>query len=136
MELGWIELRYIKAVIILLDKNHNLVGILVIHVDDGLCAGKGKQFDKALKDLYERLSIKSQKGSVTFTGRYIEQKKDFSFEVSQPSYLKEVAPIEIAKDRKKQKESPVTADEKTAFRSLVQKLAWPSRTPILCSRLK
>ena len=51
MELGWIELRYIKAVFILLDKKHKLVGIVVIHVDDGLCAGKGLQFEKALENL-------------------------------------------------------------------------------------
>ena len=127
IEMGWIELRYIKAVFILLEKGR-LIGILVIHVDDGLCAGKGRQFDQALSRLYERLPIKGQTGSTTFSGRYIEQKEDCSFVVSQPSYLKDVAPIEIAKERKKQKDSPVTASEKTAFRSLVQKLAWPSRT--------
>ena len=128
IEMGWIELRYIKAVFILLDEKGKLIGILVIHVDDGLCAGKGRQFDQALTRLYDRLPIKGQTGSTTFSGRYIEQKEDCSFVVSQPSYLKDVAPIEIAKERKKQKDSPVTASEKTAFRSLVQKLAWPSRT--------
>ena len=84
-----------------------------------MCAGKGREFDQAVKNLYERLPIKGQTGSTTFSGRYIEQKEDYSFVVSQPTYLKDVAPIEILKERKKEKDSPVTAAGKTAFRSLV-----------------
>ena len=104
LELGWIELRYIKAMFILLDKKtHKLVGILVIHVDDGLCARKGLQFEKALKSTYGRLPIKSQKGSTAFSGRFIGQKKDRSCVISQPSYLQEVVRSRSQKSERSRK---------------------------------
>ena len=48
---GWTEVKAAAATFILKDKRGKLCGVLVLHVDDGLCCGYGSYYEGALKEL-------------------------------------------------------------------------------------
>ena len=125
---GWTEVKAAAATLILKDGQSRLCGVLVLHVDDGLCCGRGKHYDDALKALQKRAPLKIFKKKVLkFTGRTITQDpKTHEIELTQRGYFDEVEPIPIDKKRKVQLDSPLTANETKQLRSLIGKLAWPA----------
>ena len=127
LETGWYEVPFLPATFVLYDQL-GLCGILILHVDDGLTAGEGRRYDKALKDLQSRAPLdKWRQGVFEFTGRRIRQKEDFTVEIDQEAYFEKVQPIKIEKGRLKTPEAPLTDEEFVALRSLVGKLSWPAR---------
>ena len=91
---------------------------LVCHVDDSLWAGSGEDFKAALQKARGKLLFKHDKSrKVTVLGRLAEQFEDRT-EVSQHEYLKNIKKVYVKKDRRRQPESPLTADEGAAFMSL------------------
>ena len=51
--------------------------------------------------------------------------RNFEISVDQHSYMRnEIAEIEIAAARRRQKDSPITDKERSTYRSVVHKLAW------------
>ena len=65
----------------------NIVGILGVHVDDGICGG-GSKFQEVLKKLEAKFSFGSKKSSsFTFTGIDVTQHSDSSITLSQSNYV-------------------------------------------------
>ena len=58
MACGWTEVKAAAATFILKDVQSGLCGVLVLHVDDGLCCGTGRYYEDALKALQKRAPLK------------------------------------------------------------------------------
>jgi len=127
LDTGWLEIPFLPATFLQYDDN-GLCGVCVLHVDDGMLAGKGPRYEKSLRYLQARAPLdKWRRGDFEFTGRRVKQNKDFSIEVDQHGYWKKVDPVFIPRARRSQPEDPLTHDEFVALRSLVGKLSWPAR---------
>ncbi|CAK0802961.1 unnamed protein product [Prorocentrum cordatum] len=63
-------------------------------------------------------------GSFTQCGVDITQRPDFSFSLSQKTYLEQIEEIEVLPDRRGQVSSPVTTAEKSQFRAATGSLQW------------
>ena len=105
--------------------NGSLSGVLALHVDDMIMGGNCHFQENVLKKLKETYPFKhwvKRKGD--FLGRKLYQKEDFSIEVDQQSYSKSVQTIPISKDRRKEKDSPVTDYELKLFRGVLGTANW------------
>lgn len=131
---GFQELSLLPGVFLLRDKDQSgkeiLVGLLVLHVDDGMHAGKGPKYDKAMEEIRKTFEVTEDKihaSSFTFLGRDLEQMEDFSVKISQRQYLADLKPIQIPKSRRAEPEAPLLPHEIGDLRSLVGQLAWPAK---------
>ena len=90
----------------------NIVRILGVHVDDGICGG-GSKFQEVLKKLEAKFSFGSKKSSsFTFTGIDVTQHGDYSITLSQSNYVRKISPIPIENSRKLQANLPITESER------------------------
>lgn len=124
-------------IFILRGKDQKAEGILGVHVDDGLCCGS-EVFHKKLALLEKKFPFESKKHrDFTFTGLKIIQQEDQSIWASQEQYIKDIAPIQIAKERKMKPHQPVTEGERQSLRALIGSLQYAAdhTCPDLCSRL-
>ena len=101
-----------------------LDGILGTHVDDGI-GGGGPRFNKALENLQRKLPFGNREyRKFKFTGLTVEQREDFSIKVGQKDYVHQIEPIDVAKIRRKEPESPVTSQEQHQLRALCGSLQY------------
>ena len=122
---------------ILFDEHHKTRGFIGIHVDDGLFAGD-QVFHEKVNQLEGIFPFGSRKKrNFVFTGLQIHQNDDFSIEVGQTQYVKDINPISINKDRRRHLEEPINEEERQAFRGLIGSLQYASvnTRPDLGSRL-
>ena len=120
-----------------LDKNGQICGMMVVHVDDGVWAGQGREFEQAQKKLRSLINIKVEKnGSFEILGRHVEQTQE-GIRVQQWDYVSKITPITVPAVRRKCKDAPLTPQERTQYLSVTQQLSWPARTtmPGLCYRI-
>ena len=69
-----------------------------------------------------------QAGGGVFDGQRMEQQPDGSFRLSMSDYIKQrVYEIPLSKERKKQKEAPLTSEEISKMRGLTGSVLWPAR---------
>ena len=100
------------------------IGILGIHVDDGLCGGNG-EFQEVLKKLEQKFPFGSKRTtSFTFTGIELTQKGDSSIELSQGKYVGKIPPIAIEANRRTCIKEAVNEEERQALRGLVGSLQY------------
>lgn len=87
-----------------------LCGVIALHVDDMLIAGTNEfeEVPTRLKQRYPFKHWKERQGD--FLGRKIKQHDDFSIEVDQSNYAKEVKTAMISKERRKQKDDDLTKE--------------------------
>eukprot|EP00972_Heterocapsa_arctica_P073101 10797658-Heterocapsa_arctica.AAC.1 len=72
MAAGFEEIKSCPAVFVLFDKKRNMVGLLILHVDDGLWAGQGLQFHAAQDKIRKEFSLTKEKtGTFEFLGRKV-----------------------------------------------------------------
>lgn len=97
-----------------------LDGILGTHVDDGIGGGGGgPRFNRALENLQKKLPFRNREyRKFEFTGLTIEQRQDYSIRVGQKDYVHQIDPIDVAKVRRKELESPVSSQEQHQLRAL------------------
>ena len=78
-------------------KNKNqLVGMLLLYVDDACFGGFGPLYDKVLKATLAKLTVgKTQEGEFDFLGRHVTQRTAFSIEVDMDKYLRGVEKVMI-----------------------------------------
>jgi len=106
-------------------EDNKLQGILVTHVDDLLFAGTTK-FQKIIQGLYRRFKIsRAHAGLFTYLGWNVEQ-VDNAITVDQRLYGTTIKPVPISWERKKQPESNLSSEEKTAYQGVLGKLLWLS----------
>jgi hypothetical protein len=95
-----------------------LNGILGTHVDDGI-GGGNEVFEKALTKLHKILPFGQREyRKFKFTGLDIEQLPDNSIRISQGEYINKIDPINIAKNRRVQKDDNATEQEVQDLRAL------------------
>ena len=114
-----------------------IVGILGVHVDDGI-GGGGPKFQKVLELLEKRFAFGSKKcSSFTFTGIDVTQHHDYSISMNQSNYIRKIQPISIDFQRKTQPTIPINESERGALRGLVGSLQYASTNtrPDLANRL-
>ena len=112
-------------------------GLIGIHVDDGLCCGS-KIFQAKLAELESRFPFGSKKKhDFTFTGLHISQKSDWSIEIDQTQYVKDIAAISLTRERRAQADDAVSEAERQSLRAVIGSLQYAATNtrPDLCSRL-
>ena len=103
-----------------------------MHVDDGLWAGSGDVYERARDKLRSLIHIGEEKrGEFEFLGRRIVQDKNFTIHVQQHEYAQKIQPVYIPAVRRKNPSDRLTPHEVSQYLSLVQQLAWPTRTTLV-----
>jgi hypothetical protein len=114
-----------------------IVGILGVHVDDGIGGGNAK-FQQVLQRLEAKFAFGSKKASAfTFTGIDVTQHGDHSISLCQSNYIRKITPIPIDIQRKTQPNLTLNDKEKGHLRGLVGSLQYASTNtrPDLANRL-
>ena len=102
-----------------------MTGVMHSHVDDILVACNTQDLEtvKALEDIRKKLHMTQKTGNVfTYCGKRITQTPS-AIVVDQWAAAAAVEPITLRKERQKQGEDPLTAKERTSYRSVVGVLA-------------
>ena len=136
-KLGFVVSPFDPCVFLLFDAQKQPIGVIGIHVDDGLCGGTA-EFHKKLQSLEAKYPFGSKKmGNFTFTGIDLHQKPDRSIVLSQSKYVCNIKPIPISSQRKTNPEDKVTESERQQLRGLIGSLQYASvhTRPDLASRL-
>ena len=114
-----------------------IIGVLGIHVDDGICGGNQK-FQHVIKLLEKKYPFGAKKmTSFTFTGIEVNQDPSFNITLSQSNYIRKISPIPIEVNRKTQPELPINEKERGLLRGLIGYLQYASTNtrPDLSNRL-
>eukprot|EP00435_Cladocopium_sp_Y103_P040911 s2194_g11.t1 len=105
-----------------------LSGLIAVATDD-LLHGGDEEHLQAMEEIRKHYKLgKYQFDKGKFTGKYFEQKEDFSIEVSQAHYVNEkLFDINIPKSRKRQRFSFCTEAEISQLRASIGALSWLSK---------
>ena len=99
---------------------NSLQGILSLYVDDMVLGGSQKFHEFLVPQLKKKYPFKHWKTKQgMFLGRHLVQQEDYSIVCDQEEYSRNVQVIKITKDRRKQKNSPVTENERTKLRGVI-----------------
>ena len=110
-----------------------LVGMIAVEVDNLFTVGTGihhEQMQK-LRSMYQFgkwVELQETEQGASFNGRRIRQTKEGGFCLDMQKFVEErLQPIEIEPQRKKQKEDPVTEEERSKARTVCGALNWLSK---------
>ena len=105
--------------------NAALQGIVGATVDD-LCCGGSELFQKqVIESLRQRFTFgKLETGSGRFLGRDLRQQADGSIWIDQVDYIDKIVTVDIPKDRRMDKSSPLSDDERSLLRAKAGELNW------------
>ena len=137
LRLNFIQSPFDPCLFILPDANGQPQGMVGIHVDDGLYCGNAK-FHEVIQQLEQQYPFGSRKKkNFVFTGLQINQNQDFSIEIDQTQYVKDIDPIRIAPERRKEPQATVSEEERQQLRALIGSLQYAATNtrPDLGSRL-
>lgn len=137
---GWVKCRLEPCIWKLFHKGA-LIGVIGGHVDDLLVCGDLHndvfvQYIDRLRGAFPFGSWKNaQQEPLTFCGCELVQRQDFSIELNQEKYADSINEINMTRERKQCKDSPLTEAEKKQFRVVLGGLAWRSTqtAPWLCA---
>lgn len=131
LSLGWEELKCARAIFVLRNVAKRLVGLLSLHVDDGLCFGdkQNELFLKVSSQLDDVFKIRkwsqlTQKEGVKYLGVQWYQHAD-KIVLSMPDCIDKLSMM--PDDSKIQDETPLSEAQKGVFLSYLYKVAWPVR---------
>ena len=102
---GYTQLASLPGVFVL-QTGMILMGILVLHVDDSLHAGKGEDYEKTVDQILKKFDVKDDKRKecqFSSLGRQIAQQPNGTVFVTMQTYLDEAKPIFITKSKKSTK---------------------------------
>ena len=106
-----------------------VAGMMVIHADDGTWAGSGKAFLGAQGIMRKLLKIRKEEFRTLYLlGRQVTSLKDGAIKVGSLKYVSALKPVHVPAARRKNSSQRLVGKEMTQYRSLVQQLAWPTRT--------
>ena len=124
---GFEECKYLAGGFIVRNDDGSLAGMLGMHVDDGLWAGKGRNWEKASNALRAKLNFKHElRGEFELLGRRVTVSPT-EVKVDQWEYIKKIKSVFVPAKRRREPLSLLSAVERTAYQSLTQQLAWPAR---------
>ena len=97
---------------------------MLCHVDDFLYAGESDFLICIMKSFIQTFKVgKHCRKSFRYIGLHLGQSEQ-EISVDQTSYIKSIGPIDISKERSKEKSSEVTDVERTVLRSVIGQLNW------------
>ena len=106
------------------NEKNEMEGVIAVATDDLLHGGTPKHWEK-MQWLNQHYKLgKFSKGDGRFVGKEITCRPDGSFLVHQQLYAQKIRPIELSRDRKKQKYAYCDEKEVTQLRGLLGGLAW------------
>ena len=105
-----------------------LIGMLVIFVDDVLWGGTHVFKEKVISKLKSELEVGSEKDSAfEYIGISMVQNEDYSIVINQKQYIDSILEmIELTRDRESQKNSLISSTERKLLKSAVGRLNWVS----------
>ena len=102
-----------------------LSGCVALHVDDTIIGGTSEFHEQVLFRLKNRYPFKHWKtGGGMFLGRRLYQNDDYSIVCDQKEYAEQVQTIKISKERRRQKDEPVTEPERRKLRGIIGAANW------------
>ena len=102
-----------------------LEGIIEFHVDDLIMGGSTAFHEQVLQALRKRFPFKRWvEGEAKLLGRRSKQREDFSNVSDQEEYSSQVRSIYISRERRKQKEEPLSPKELTQYRRVLGAASW------------
>ena len=105
--------------------NQTLSGVIAFHVDDLVIGGDAIFAEQVLKPLRERFPFKHWvEGQAKFLGRRLRQLEDFSIVCDQEEYASQVRSVYISRERRKERDEPLTAKELTQLRGVLGAANW------------
>ena len=125
LRLGFIISPFDPCVFILrCSKTGTPIGIIGLHVDDGICGGND-QFMEKLNLLEKKYPFGSKKvQNFTFTGIQMSQRGDHSIVMSQEKYIKSISAIKVSPERRKLEDEKVTESERQDLRGIIGSLQY------------
>lgn len=107
--------------------NSNLIGIMLLHVDDFLICGNTYFKRQIIPQILTKYDISKHKiGNFVYTGVNVTQNDDYSVVIDQYDYANQVKCVQIDPARARMIHSDLTPEENTQYRSLLGKLSWLS----------
>ena len=106
------------------NEKKEMEGVIAVATDDLLHGGTAKHWEK-MRWLNQHYKLgKFSQGDGRFVGKEITCRPDGSFLVHQQLYAQKIKPIELSRERKKQKYAYCDEKEVTQLRGLLGGLAW------------
>ena len=100
-------------------------GVLAIHVDDMFATGSEMFEADVLAKLKQIFPFKHWKeNGGEFLGRMIERKEDGEIVIHLREYAEKLKVVEISRERRRQKDSPINGKEKSQLRGIAGALNW------------
>ena len=125
---GWQQSQFDKCLYFLRDQSGALVGILGAHVDDTITGGHGPVYEQAIAALKRRFPYRKWRiRSGEFCGvQYRQCPQSFNITYGQKEYAEHMRPINLTKERLKNKNSHATEREVAALRAINGAANWIS----------
>lgn len=109
------------------NKDNKVVGILACHVDDFLYSGSEDFVESKGREIRIEFTVgKESEDSFKYVGMKIESKND-CITLDQNEYAKGLKMIAISKERQRQKQCPITDDERKIMKAKIGQLLWLGR---------
>ena len=122
-EKGFRPVPHEAASYVLNGEKGDLLGMVIVHVDDLLWTG-GTEIEGKMKEVCSTYNFgKIEKDQFKYCGRDVK-KDDKGIHVSCPSLIDRVKPIYLSADQRKQKEVKVPEEIRAQLRSIIGSLAW------------
>ena len=104
--------------------DNKLMAVMLLHVDDFLISGNTKFKKEVVSKILAKYDVsKYVAGTFKYIGMNISQDDEY-ITVDQFHYADSVKIVDLSAQRRIQKDSPLTSDERTAYLSLLGKLSW------------
>lgn len=125
-EIGFQKSQFDSCLYFLRNSSTELCGIMGAHVDDTIIGGSGPEFDQAVKSLRQKFPYRKWRvGNGEFCGTYYSQDPStFEITYQQSEYAKHLRPINLTKDRMRDKEAFATDKEVAALRAINGAANW------------
>ena len=106
-------------------KGNQTIGALAVHVDDIISTGTAEFEETILQRLKQTFPFKHWKvNEGEFLGRYLKKNTDGVIEIGQQEYSEKLTGIEITRERRRQRDSPLREEERSKLRGVAGALNW------------
>lgn len=137
-QIGFARSQFDNCLYYLRSATGELCGVMGAHVDDTIVGGAGPEFDQAIKALRERFPYRKWRvGSGEFCGvHYNQDPQSKEITYGQSDYARFLRPINISKERLRNKDWEANEKEVSALRAVNGAINWLSSQsrPDLCTQ--
>ena len=122
-EKGFRSIPHEAAAYVLNNKAGDLLGMVIVHVDDLLWTG-GAEIESKMREICSIYNFgKIEKDEFKYCGRDVK-KDEKGIHITCPSLVDRVKPIYLTGDQRKQKDAKVPEEIRAQLRSIIGSLAW------------